>query len=95
MQSTTDRVRGSSPDSIYTRFCEPWPAFFSWNRSSHALHLGFAEALERTSVRAVDLADDFAVVAPTYRCTDGHWNTRGTELASLRETERRIELGPR
>lgn len=71
-------------DPNYAAFWRSWPKYYSASLSADARHRGLAAALRQTSIPFIDLRDDLAGLADSYRLTDGHWTERGTVVVADR-----------
>jgi hypothetical protein len=80
-------------DPAYVDFWRFWPRYFSASLSADARHRRLAVALRQTGVPFFDLRDDLNGVAGTYRLTDGHWTTRGTEIVADRISRQLLKRG--
>ena len=79
-------------DPDYVAFWRAWPKYLSWSLSADARHRHLAVALRQTGLPFIDLRDDLAGVAGTYRLSDGHWTERGSEIAANRLARELLKL---
>lgn len=79
-------------DPNYVEFWRPWPKYFSTSLSADARHKRLAVALRQTGLSFIDLRDDLAGVAGTYRLSDGHWTERGSEIVANRVARELMKL---
>ncbi|MBM3647601.1 MAG: hypothetical protein FJX11_07410 [Alphaproteobacteria bacterium] len=79
-------------DPAYVEFWRPWSRYFSASLSADARHRRLADAIRRAGLPVVDLRDDLGGVPGTYRLTDGHWTTRGSELVADRLSHELLKL---
>ncbi|MBS0222760.1 MAG: hypothetical protein JSR91_18685 [Proteobacteria bacterium] len=74
----------ASIDPDYVAYWKPWPRFFAQNLRREASRRALLAALDKRGLPAIDLAQDLAGKAGTYRVTDGHWTEFGTEIVARR-----------
>ena len=79
-------------DPAYVDFWRSWPKYFSNSLAADARHKRLAAKLRESGAPFIDLRDDFAGVAGTYRLTDGHWTERGTRIAADRVSRELLKL---
>ena len=79
-------------DPAYVDFWRSWPKYFSSSLSADARHRHLAVALRQTGLPFIDLRDDLAGVAGTYRLSDGHWTERGSEIVAARVARELLKM---
>ena len=88
-------VPPGSVDPDYVAYWKPWPRFYAFNVIADLRQDRLIEALNKTSIRYVDLRKDFEGVRGAYRRSDAHWTDKGVEIAAgrvfqeLRKLEKR------
>jgi len=71
-------------DPDYVEFWKPWPRAYSFNYVGEDREIRLAAALGATGIRFVDLREDLAGIAGTYRKRDGHWTQKGEAIVADR-----------
>ena len=71
-------------DPAYADFWRLWPRYYSYSLANDARHRRLASALRQRGLQVIDLREDLNGIRGTYRLTDGHWTTRGTEIVAAR-----------
>lgn len=77
-------VPPGSVDPDYVDYWKRWPRFYAFNVIADYRQDRLLEALSKTSLRYVDLRQDFAGVRGAYRRSDAHWTDKGVEIAANR-----------
>ena len=77
-------VPPGSVDPDYVDYWKRWPRFYAFNLIADYRQDRLLEALSKTSLRYVDLRQDFAGVRGAYRRSDAHWTDKGVEIAANR-----------
>lgn len=71
-------------DPEYVEFWKPWPRAYSFNYVGEDREIRLAAALKAAGIPFVDLREDLAGVAGTYRKRDGHWTQKGEAIVADR-----------
>ena len=71
-------------DPEYVEFWKPWPRAYSFNYVGEDRAARLAAALGTAGIKFVDLREDLAGIAGTYRKRDGHWTQKGEAIVAAR-----------
>jgi hypothetical protein len=71
-------------DPEFVDFWKSWPRAFAWNRVCDDRERRLVARLRTTTLDFVNLRDDLAGVAGTYRKRDGHWTEKGLAIVANR-----------
>jgi len=79
-------------DPNYVDYWRHWPRYYGLSLAAEARTKRLAVRLRESGVPFVDLREDLAGQAGTYRLIDGHWTVRGHEIVAARMAKEILQL---
>jgi len=71
-------------DPDYVEYWKPWPRYYSQTIYGEAALQRLAQYLRTKGLEPIELERDLAGARGSYRLTDGHWTSLGTEIVTKR-----------